>query len=545
VRGTRVWLAIGVIAALAFLAGCMELFTESQRSVEAELKGTVIVTLNDVLGVLREVDVPMSAPGGIEAKIDSAIQKIEQAKAFREAGKESEAREKLEGASEQLCSGAIPQIDDLRCSRKSGKCIDNETADELIRQLLTACGMIDDILWPPPVAVGSITPVSGHAPLTISFDASGSYDPDDEIASYLWEFGTGDSAAVVSGTYIYEESGLYTATLTVEDNRGKTDADTFLIEVTEPPFELIVFQEGRPGGGWEILTVKSDGTGVTNLTNHPSNDKYPRFSPDGTQILFASDREGKAKGYVMDVDGSNVTKLADFEICSLFWGADGTILLIAGPEWGFGTVYLVNPDGSNLREVPTPNKVWYAATVSPDASMVTLRAGGGGLNLAYADGSGFQSIAPAKTRGNWSPDGRRFVYHYNREVVIHDTVTGTHEVICTEFDVDGPPVYEDAYWSPDGEYIAFSAKHDMIQSDVWVVRVSDGAVTQCTTNAGNDCAAGWSADSTRVLISSAGVGGPHYFGVYDLATGTYETIYQQEYGTRWYWNYPKWQGVGH
>jgi len=59
----------------------------------------------------------------------------------------------------------------------------------------------------------------------ISFNASGSYDPDGWIVSYLWNFGDGITATGVTTSHAYAENGVYTVTLTVTDNDGaKTTA---------------------------------------------------------------------------------------------------------------------------------------------------------------------------------------------------------------------------------------------------------------------------------------------------------------------------------
>jgi Tol biopolymer transport system component len=56
--------------------------------------------------------------------------------------------------------------------------------------------------------------------------------------------------------------------------------------------------------------MNADGSDLVQLTNDKSNSAYPSWSPDGSQILFESDRnDGNANIYVMDADGSNIVQL--------------------------------------------------------------------------------------------------------------------------------------------------------------------------------------------------------------------------------------------
>lgn len=88
----------------------------------------------------------------------------------------------------------------------------------------------------PPVASFTRTPSSGEAPLSVSFNASASSDPDGSIVSYVWSFGDGGSGSGITATHTYNSTGTYTAQLTVTDDDGATDtATTQTIQVSAPP----------------------------------------------------------------------------------------------------------------------------------------------------------------------------------------------------------------------------------------------------------------------------------------------------------------------
>lgn len=86
----------------------------------------------------------------------------------------------------------------------------------------------------PPVAVASATPLSGNAPLLVSFSSSGSRDPDGGALTYDWDFGDGsphDFSTNPSHTYA---AGTYTARLTVTDPSGSSDQATVSITANQP-----------------------------------------------------------------------------------------------------------------------------------------------------------------------------------------------------------------------------------------------------------------------------------------------------------------------
>lgn len=100
----------------------------------------------------------------------------------------------------------------------------------------------------------------------IVFDAAGSRDPDGEISEYIWDFGDGQTASGKSASHHYNQSGIFSARLTVKDNTGQlqaADYDEAIVTVNSQPVAR---------GGANILTspeatVLFDGSGSFDLDN--------------------------------------------------------------------------------------------------------------------------------------------------------------------------------------------------------------------------------------------------------------------------------------
>lgn len=77
---------------------------------------------------------------------------------------------------------------------------------------------------------------------TVSFDGSGSYDPDGSLVEYSWDFeDKGATGSGLSPTHVYNDKGTYYVTLTVEDDEGATAEDTVVITVDElAPADLVI-----------------------------------------------------------------------------------------------------------------------------------------------------------------------------------------------------------------------------------------------------------------------------------------------------------------
>ena len=72
----------------------------------------------------------------------------------------------------------------------------------------------------------------GPGPFLVSFNGSGSNDPDGQITVYSWDFGDGNTGSGVLAQHTFTEPGVYTTTLTVTDNQGGTSMASVTVTVT-------------------------------------------------------------------------------------------------------------------------------------------------------------------------------------------------------------------------------------------------------------------------------------------------------------------------
>src|SRR5579859_3376973 len=87
------------------------------------------------------------------------------------------------------------------------------------------------------------------------------------------------------------------------------------------------FAVGVSGCNWEIYVMSVDGSDQQRLTIDPAGaDTYPEFSPDGTKILFASTRTGSSALFTMNLDGADVQQLTPDSLNAgdANWSPDGS-----------------------------------------------------------------------------------------------------------------------------------------------------------------------------------------------------------------------------
>ena len=208
----------------------------------------------------------------------------------------------------------------------------------------------------------------------------------------------------------------------------------------------------------------------------------PVWSLDGTKIAFASERDGGLSIYLMDADGSNVTRVTTIPLAfSPSWSPDGTKLAFEGirsvESGNDADIWLVNEDGSGLTNLTLSDQSWEEY--------------------------------PA-----WSPDGTRLVFDASdgsdTEIFVMDMDGSNRLQLTDNFDPFRPPGDFLPSWSPDGLKIAFVSERDIVldpftstlSPELYTMNADGSAQTRITTNLFLDSEPAWSPDGTSILFAS-------------------------------------------
>jgi len=95
--------------------------------------------------------------------------------------------------------------------------------------------IVESVKLEPPLAVIIAKPTKGLSPLQVNFNGLKSHSPAGKIVSYSWDFGDGDTSTKKNPINTYWSttygSRIFTATLTVKDDKGQTASTSINIEV--------------------------------------------------------------------------------------------------------------------------------------------------------------------------------------------------------------------------------------------------------------------------------------------------------------------------
>jgi Tol biopolymer transport system component len=151
-------------------------------------------------------------------------------------------------------------------------------------------------------------------------------------------------------------------------------------------------------------------------------ERYPSYSPDGTQIAFRGDLDlaepsGDEEIYVMNADGTNVRQLtsnADFDSAPSWSPDGGWILFERAPAGTFTTgveaqekdVYVMRADGTDVRRLTDSPGLDEGPEFSPDGTRIAFSSARDGQQEIYvmdADGANPRRLTDNPARDE-SPD---------------------------------------------------------------------------------------------------------------------------------------------
>jgi Tol biopolymer transport system component len=141
-----------------------------------------------------------------------------------------------------------------------------------------------------------------------------------------------------------------------------------------PDGASIAFMRWTPSADqYQIWIMERDGSNPRRVFSGTGWD--PTWSPDGQQILLASDMEGSTQLYTVDLDGTNLRRVSDLPAIRgrSDWSSQGFITTYSGESWR-REVFIMNADGSGLRQVSPSGGNSQGPSFSPDGGWLAFTA---------------------------------------------------------------------------------------------------------------------------------------------------------------------------
>jgi Tol biopolymer transport system component len=217
--------------------------------------------------------------------------------------------------------------------------------------------------------------------------------------------------------------------------------------------------------GRDIWVVSLADGGITRVTSHPSADWFPAWSPDGSEIIFASDRNDTTTFYAAPSTGGGSerqvfrARTADF-VTPTDWSRDGKFVLFHSyPRGDISILPLATPE-SPVPLVVSPFTDWVAS-FSPDGQWIAYVSDESGQHEVYIRAvdrpTRYRVSVGGGTQPRWRGDGRELFFIGAADKLFVATVNTD-----PTFQVDTPrPLFQPCAVLPGQDRSPFMYRYDV------------------------------------------------------------------------------------
>ena len=233
--------------------------------------------------------------------------------------------------------------------------------------------------------------------------------PATSLPSFIPDFGSGSvpSGKIVYACYINQIDQIC---IMNADGTGRKQLTNFPATAFYPslaPDGQTVYFSSNQTGNFEIYSIDINGNGLQRLTNGIGSLYAPELSPDGERIIFTNNGNGL---WVMNPDGSNPHVLTSHDDIDPTWSPDGSMIAFASNRQGQRQLFVANANGRKVDKVTDLRQMGGRSSWSPDGTKLAFYRGPDGDHDIYViniDGSGLTKLTDGGDNlgPSWSPDG--------------------------------------------------------------------------------------------------------------------------------------------
>ncbi|MGA7613678.1 MAG: protein kinase [Thermoanaerobaculia bacterium] len=275
-----------------------------------------------------------------------------------------------------------------------------------------------------------------------------------------------------------QKIGFDVATLTAHGPPAPVTAGAmrFIDESLSPAGDMVAMRSvDSPEDLWVVHT---DGSGLRKLTDDASKERGPRWTPDGKEIVFYSDRGGSYNLWSVHPDGSDLSAVSNFtspDILSPVVSPDGKRLAASADGDPFLFALAGTPHAQRERLSPMPAGLRFQANDwSPDGTLLVGSVLKGsepepGLWIYSIAKRSYEKLTDHaggyRGRARFLPDGRHLIFADGTKMFLLDRLTKEEKEI---FDTRHADVL-DPQVSSDGTSIYYVAAS--MEGDVWMATI--------------------------------------------------------------------------